>query len=125
MTAREAKKQYQLREWSKRFTARNRSGLSVRVWCEENEVSARSYYYWLRQVREYAAEVMSVAGSKSEKALVPKGWAELAPAPETPRLETPTVGSGLTVEVGGCRISVSAETDTELLAKTVRALKSV
>ncbi|GHU60636.1 hypothetical protein FACS1894171_2360 [Clostridia bacterium] len=40
-------------------------------------------------------------------------------------MESPPTGKELTVEVGGCRISVSAETDPELLAKTVRALKSV
>jgi hypothetical protein len=51
MTAKEAKRAYNLQQWSEIIKARNTSGMYVNKWCEENNVSMKSYYYWQRQLR--------------------------------------------------------------------------
>lgn len=38
--------------WREIIKRHNESGLPVRQWCEENQVSATQYYYWLRVIRE-------------------------------------------------------------------------
>jgi putative transposase len=132
MTACEAKTQYRLKEWTERFATRTQSGLSVREWCKSNGVSVRSYYYWLRQVREYAAQSKAVLAVQPEVATeettvrahpeqlpAPSGWAAVAEA------ESPSQNSTLIVEVGGCRIAVNSETDPELLAKVCKVLVSL
>lgn len=37
--------------WNHRFTDRKVSGLNVDEWCEDNNISRHSYYYWHRKVQ--------------------------------------------------------------------------
>jgi len=39
-------------KWRQIIKRYNESGLPVKKWCEENQVSATQYYYWLRVIRE-------------------------------------------------------------------------
>ena len=36
-----------LAEWAQRVQSCRESGLSVRQWCDENGLSAKTYYYWV------------------------------------------------------------------------------
>lgn len=38
--------------WNHRFTDRKVSGLNVDEWCEKNNISRHSYYYWHRKVQD-------------------------------------------------------------------------
>lgn len=38
--------QAQLNEWAIRFKEQKDSGLTVRKWCEENQISIHAYNYW-------------------------------------------------------------------------------
>ena len=46
------KKELRLQEWAAQIEAQQQSGLTVRSWCEQNGISAKTYYYRLRKVRE-------------------------------------------------------------------------
>jgi hypothetical protein len=127
MTAREAKTQYQLKEWADRITNRSRSGQSVRAWCAENSISPRVYYYWLKRVREYAAQFLTEVTTrnmamtpvdKSAPMVTPVGWALAEAAP-------PTQPQVLTIEIGGCKIKATAETDEALLLRVCRTLRQL
>ncbi len=137
MTAREAKKQYLLREWCERVAERNRSGLSVKKWCEENGIKERNYHYWLKQVREYAVQMMDAVGSPHKRGAaassemipyesgsaelsVPDGWAVCA-LTEQPKLPA----KALPIEIGKCRVLADETVDPELLAKVCKALVSI
>lgn len=37
-------------EWGERIAACRNSGLSVRAWCREHEISEKTYFYWQRRV---------------------------------------------------------------------------
>ncbi len=37
-------------EWGERIVACRSSGLSVRAWCREHEISEKTYFYWQRRV---------------------------------------------------------------------------
>lgn len=39
-----------LAEWSERISSCRNSGISVKQWCQENEISEKTYYYWQRRV---------------------------------------------------------------------------
>lgn len=39
-----------LAEWGERIAACRSSGLSVRTWCREHEISEKTYFYWQRRV---------------------------------------------------------------------------
>jgi len=90
--------------------------LSVRAYCVEAGIHENTYFYWQRKLREAACAGIESAAKKS---LVPNGWAALS------LKEEPMQTQCLTVEAGGCRITVRADTDPELLAKVCRALKAL
>ena len=129
MTAREAKRQYRLKEWADRISERSRSGLTIKAWCAENGVSARRYYYWLNMVREYAAQFLPAASSREALPVPvsarpaamtepPSGWARAEVA-------EPLAAPGVTIEVGGCRVTATLDTDTDLLLRVCRTLKNL
>lgn len=117
MDTRDIASEYRLAHWAQVMRERTEKGLSVRAYCQENGIHENTYFYWQRKLREAACSEMQSAIAE-EKSVLPNGWA-LCVKGEAPQTQ------GLTVEVGGCRITVSADTDPELLAKVCRTLKSL
>lgn len=56
MTSREAKHQASLSVWQGNVAECRSSGLSVRQWCKENQVSPQTYYQWEIEVLEHASK---------------------------------------------------------------------
>lgn len=44
----------QKEKWQAVIQERTESGLSIKTWCANNQVSEASYYYWLKTIREDA-----------------------------------------------------------------------
>ena len=47
------KQEVQLQNWSGMELSRQKSGLTVAAWCEQQQISRSVYYYRLRKVREH------------------------------------------------------------------------
>ena len=114
-------KELRLSHWAGIIRERKHSGLSVIEWCKNNDISQKTYYYWQRKVREaMCGELLAQQSSESAVADVPPSqtWAvcEVAPANE---------GKTLPIEINGCRVLASADTDAELLARTCKVLISL
>jgi hypothetical protein len=66
-----------LAEWGERIAACRNSGLSVRTWCREQEISEKTYYYWQRRIYQtlrtqqepYFAEVPVIKRSGRQEIL--------------------------------------------------------
>ncbi|MCR5255345.1 MAG: hypothetical protein K6D96_05390 [Acetatifactor sp.] len=58
-------KMMKIAEWSRLIKAANESHLSREKWCETNNVSESSFYYWQRKVRKYALD--TIPGSDDAK----------------------------------------------------------
>jgi hypothetical protein len=141
MTAREAKRQYRLKEWANMIEDRGQSGLTIRAWCSQNEISIRSYYYWLKQVREYAAMSMTSENGKSNQLSeqncevmainssgqlpVPRGWTMCSGKTDTDRDLSVVSAKVLAIEIGKCRVIANMEIDSGLLAKVCKVLVSL
>lgn len=110
--------EYRLTHWAQVMQNRADSGLTIQAYCEDAGIHENTYYYWQRKLRETAYTGMQVATAEV-KAIVPRGWAAVGIN------ESSEKGQGLTVEVSGCRIKVSADTNPELLIQVCRALKAL
>lgn len=126
-------------EWAGKISERAKSGMTIKDWCTANGIKPRVYYYWLKRVREYAAQFLPVAKSPGELPVpadsptdngrdtvlqellpapaVPSGWAicRSAPADAEP-------SQSITIEIGKGRITATSDTDPALLAKVFRVL---
>lgn len=48
--------EYRLQQWSEMARACRESGLSNKEFCRQNGISEKTYYYWLRRLRQVACE---------------------------------------------------------------------
>jgi transposase-like protein len=96
------------------------SGESISRFCEKRGIRRNQYIYWQRKLRETVCkELISPKEEKAGEGLTVK-WAvaEIGVAMDKKADE-------LTVEICGCKIEVKQSTDSELLAKTCRVLRSL
>ena len=56
MNARQKLHQIHLQKWTVRFADQKASGLTVRQWCEQNNLSFRTYNYWKHLLKEEIVE---------------------------------------------------------------------
>lgn len=64
-TMKAAKHEIQKQQWREMIKRHKESGLTIRQWCEENNISHGKYYYWLRVIREESliqAGTLAVSG---------------------------------------------------------------
>lgn len=114
MTIPEAKRETRLAVWQQHIQDQRSSGLTVRAWCTQNGCSEKSYYYWLRLVRERMLE--QAEGST----LVQVNPEELVSASST---ETgSSISGGVVIRFGHACIELPEHTDTEAIASLVKAL---
>lgn len=93
MDTRLAAQQVRLHEWTGIIHARNESGLTVKEFCTQNNVTETQYFYWLRKVRSAAIEASG------------KQFVEL-PAPTETTDEVANTAD-VTIELNGAKIHVS------------------
>lgn len=104
---------YRISQWMHVIQERQCSGQSVKDFCQEKGISSNAYFYWQRKLRKAACTELS----KLEEPVncVPQGWIQLAQNQE--------IKTTLDIEVSGCRLTVDAGTDPELLKKVCRILR--
>lgn len=105
----ETKQEVRLMEWRRMYEEYCASGKTVQVWCSENDVNVKTFYYRLRKVREYLLE-------QSEKhEIVPIRPADHAPE----RMSTDAIritGNGITIEL-------PETVSSEMMAVILRGLR--
>ena len=114
MTILEAKREMRLAVWQQHIQDQRSSGLTMRAWCAQNGCSEKSYYYWLKLVRERMLE------QAAESTLVQVRPEELVSA------SIPETGIGISgsvvIRFGHACIELPEHTDTEAIASLVKAL---
>ncbi|MEL7624484.1 MAG: IS66 family insertion sequence element accessory protein TnpB, partial [Clostridiales bacterium] len=51
-----AKNQYRTQQWADYIQERKTSGMTINAWCERKGLNPRSYYYWLRKLRQEVSQ---------------------------------------------------------------------
>ena len=124
MENREAAAQYRIRKWANIIADFKQSGLTVQQYCDANQLTRDSYYYWYKKIRALTLKQMAPA-------IVPIGSA----VPDTPDSKTvpalPAVTENalppatLTLQVGDVSLQVNEATPDTLLRRTLRILREV
>ena len=124
MNARQKLHQIHLQEWTVRFADQKASGLTVRQWCEQNNLSFHTYNYWKHLLKEEIVDqtlpdivpislpVLSDSGSSLETA--------------TPEIRATRAirsnGSNIKLQINGGSIEIDASVSEEFLIKLIRAV---
>lgn len=114
------KSEYRLKTWSEMYREYQVSGMTVKDWCAERQLSTKTFYYRLRRLREAALERAEPRLEKSE-------LHEIVP------VSLPTADSNLfskveeqKIKIVGSGISIELPTDVspKMMAAILRGLKS-
>ncbi len=109
--------EYRLSQWAQVIQTRLDSGQTIKEFCQTSGISKNAYFYWQKKLREMACtEFTKIEDSKN---IVPNGWMQLKPK------ETQQEQEMLKIEINGCHVTVNTDTDTELLKKVCRTLRSL
>ena len=90
MKVQTVKRRAQLHMWAARITERNESGKSVKYWCAEQGIGLKSYYYWVKQLREELLEATeSIDAIEKNETIYPVTKTEktVLPGKTTPRIQ--------------------------------------
>lgn len=113
MTSNKLKHQAQLQEWVAAIQACRSSGLSVRKWCRQREISPSTYYRWER-------EVLSAADNMAQQR--EQGSVTFAEVPVPGKECCNEAEHSATLYVGNVRIDIYSSCGREQLKTLVEML---
>lgn len=127
MNARQKLHQVHLQEWTVRFADQKASGLTVRQWCEQNNLSFHTYNYWKHLLKE---EVVDQALPDIVLVSVP-ALSESVHALEITKPEIRSIranraihsnSSNVKMQVNGISIEIDASVSEEFLRKLIKTV---
>lgn len=120
MSTREVTKQYRLNKWMEIIRNCRSSGQTVSAWCTEHNVSSKSYYYWLRRVREAACEALPPLHS-DQRTIVPIDLS--TPGTSNKHVDSASTESGIVIHMGSVTLEIRNHASPTLIEHTLRALQ--
>jgi len=108
--------EYRMSQWAQIIQARVDSGQSIKDFCQTEGLNRNAYFYWLKKLRESACKELV---KKEEPRSMSPGWVQLASEPMQQTTEA------LKIEINGCHITVTTETDQGLLSRVCHTLRAL
>ena len=117
MGACELKRQAKLEHWKMQIIDCRSSGMSVRGWCAEHNISTKTYYRWEKEILPSAAAELVPAVSAPQP---PATFVELPSLPERQ-----TVGGvAASIQIGKGKADIYSGADAAVVRAICQVLKS-
>lgn len=126
MNTRKVAAEYRLAHWTQIMRRKKESGLSVKVFCENEGLHENIYYYWQRKLREAAcAQMAEMQSEQVQVNLVPSGFAELKVVEtyKPPTLPEFATQGEIRIDIAGIRIAADSTYPSEKIATLLGLLK--
>lgn len=113
------KNQFRAEQWTNTIRECQASNQTVAAWCDEHDVSIKSYYYWLRKLRMSTIQKSStsLAEISEDRPAVFKKLEVQSPLPNT--------RAAIIIHLGGATIEVNDGTSQQTIQAVLLALQSV
>lgn len=99
--------------WAERISACQASGINVKSWCRDNNVSASQYYYWIKKLNT------TVEKNSEDKSIE---WAEVSLAPQKQNIGNE---SSIILNYNGFKINVPKNIKRDDIVEVLAAIVSV
>ena len=103
--------EYRLQQWAQVVKSCNTSGLSNREFCRQHQISEKTYYYWLRRLREAGASQVE----DRTPTLVPLDPAQQASPQERNDM--------LHIRFRGAELTLPGRTDMDTVAALLKSIQ--
>jgi len=127
VNTREIAREYRLTHWAQVAQERIKRGETIKVYCKQEGISEKTYFYWQRRLRRAAYEQISKLGTE-QKNVTQAGFVEIEVTESTARPALPapmgraSSQSELNIEAGGVRITADSTYPPEKLGALLREL---
>lgn len=121
MNTREATRNYRMNQWTEIIKECRSSGQSVAAWCADHDINPKSYYYWLRRLREAACEALPPLGTGNSP-IVPVNYPVHKDETITKIQES---SPEILLRFGSVTLELYNNASTALIENTIRALQNV
>ena len=113
-TIRKVTREYRASQWAECLKEQRNSGMTIRAWCEENNVGEKAFYYWQRKFRN---EVCNIIEQNAPKALALPSFAEI-------RITQPTNTECIAaiIRVGEITAEIHNGADSATIESVIRTL---
>lgn len=107
-------------QWVETIRECRSSGQTVKAWCAEHDINTKSYYYWLKRIRDAACEALPALGENSSivPVNIPANAAGSGPA-------TQSSSSQIVLRYGSVVLELRNNASATLIENTLRALHNV
>ena len=121
-------KQVKLQYWLDVIRQCRASGLTNQVWCEQHDISLKSYYYWIAKIRKKALEELPRKRNGSrpvmeQTALLPDGAPEFTEVSLHGRQDFSAAPAAV-LHIGTVTVELFEDTSRELLEAVMKAVRS-
>ncbi len=121
-------KQVKLQYWLDVIRQCRASGLTNQVWCEQHDISLKSYYYWIAKIRKMALEELPRKRNGSrpvmeQAAWLPDGAPEFTEVSLRDRQDFSAAPAAV-LHIGTVTVELFEDTSRELLEAIMKAVRS-
>lgn len=120
MNIREYNESIHLSEWTKMVGECRNSGKTVKAWCSENGISAKTYYYRQKKVCSAMRNMRGSAALPAKRSDSEVGFVEMAPG-----LRQMAGGTAIRIWLGNAEVHVHNGAEAETVEAALRALSRI
>lgn len=115
---------YKLNLWTARITECRNSGMTVIAWCNQNNVSIKSYYYWMRKIKREVFESLP-ADIQQKAPIITEPDPIVFSKINMPLNNEPALQGVITIRLNGITIDVQDEASEMIIQNTLRAIRNL
>ncbi len=121
MTIWDIRRAEQVPIWQERIRQCRSSGMTVRRWCEENQIQAKTYYRWEKRCLENATEIIRTEQTGTLTKIIPES---LPSNREETECSSSNASAELVIHYGCVIMDISSQMPVDKIAALVYALNS-
>ena len=121
MNAWDIRRAAQIPMWRERIQKCRSSGMTVRRWCEENQIQAKTYYRWEKRCLENATEIIRTEQTGTLTKIIPES---LPSNREETECSSSNASAELVIRCGCVSMDISSRMPVAKIAELVSALNS-
>jgi len=113
------RQQASLEKWKNIIAERNRSGMGIKPFCREHNLSHHAYYYWMKKIDRLAADAPACSSAN------PVQDAKFIRLPALPAEPATSFGGEMKLHIGGALLEITGVVSQAALRNVVLVLKEM
>jgi transposase-like protein len=114
----QTKNRFRMEHWMQLIKEQQTSGMSIKSWCQQNDIKEPSYYYWLKKIRKEAC-------SRQTQAIQPAIRKPVEFAKLRMDAGTPGGGAAVIIHLPSAMVEVKEGVSPKTVEAVLRALKTL